>query len=214
MRPTEARGPSSPPLTNAVLSAAAGGISIEPEDPGGLYLTWLARDFQPRVLVSGPASVLWMNDAAAVQLQLKRDVELRGNSLAMTDPSHQAGLEKFLAICGGELGTWSVPRADGDGHLLFRAQGLSRSPPRCGVTFYGSGTEFTARYADIERIFGLTRAEQGVLLRLLDGFDAQHIAKLDGVSIETTRSHIRSIYLKIDVNSREGLFHRLSPYRI
>jgi DNA-binding CsgD family transcriptional regulator len=179
-----------------------------------LALAWLEHDDRPRVLVGEGATILWINESGQAELARKREVELRGGALAMTDHSLQPKLEAFLESCGGDIGTWNVPRADADGQLLFRARRLSRSPSRCGVTFYGSGSEFTARYADLDSVFGLTKAELHVLLRLLDGHDALTIAASEGVSIETTRSHIRSIYLKLEVNSREGLFHLLRPYRL
>jgi DNA-binding CsgD family transcriptional regulator len=100
--------------------------------------------------------------------------------------------------------------------LLFRALEVHRDSERryLGIVFYRSGSEFKARYADLEKVFQLTAAEHRVLLKLLDGQTADEIAELLRVSIETTRSHIRQIYLKLSVTSREGMFSRLRPYRI
>jgi DNA-binding CsgD family transcriptional regulator len=181
----------------------------------GYALDWLALDKTPFVFLGDRLGVLWSNAAASAELEKRRDVEVRGGALAMTDRGRQAQLEQFLASANGSgVRTWSVARADGDGHLLFRAQRLGESPWRVGLAFYGSGAEFRADYADLGPIFGLTPAETKVLIGLLDGLDAHRIAERDDVSIETTRSHIRAIYLKLDVNSREGLFHRVRPYRL
>ncbi|MFL6858664.1 MAG: LuxR C-terminal-related transcriptional regulator [Allosphingosinicella sp.] len=180
----------------------------------GYALDWLALDKTPFVFLSDGLGIVWSNAAATAELEKRRDLEVRGGALAMTDRGQQPQLERFLASLNGGVWTWSVPRSDGDGHLLFRAQRLSEAPWRCGVRFYGSGADFHAEYADLLPIFGLTPAENNVLLGLLEGLDAQRIADRDTVSIETTRSHIRAIYLKLDVNSREGLFHRVRPYRL
>jgi DNA-binding CsgD family transcriptional regulator len=181
----------------------------------GYALDWLALDKTPFVFLGDRLGVLWSNAAATAELEKRRDLEVRGGALAMIDRGRQAQLEHFLASANGSgVCTWSVPRADGDGHLLFRAQRLADQPWRCGVSFHGSGADFRADYADLHAVFGLTPAEDKVLAGLLDGLDANRIAERDGVSIETTRSHIRAIYLKLDVNSREGLFHRVRPYRL
>jgi DNA-binding CsgD family transcriptional regulator len=60
----------------------------------------------------------------------------------------------------------------------------------------------------------LTRAEHRVLLELLHGQEADALTKLLGVSIETVRSHIRNIYGKLEVNSREQLFFKTQTFRI
>jgi DNA-binding CsgD family transcriptional regulator len=202
----------SAPRTDGI-NAGALDLSRGSEAPG-YALDWLALDKTPFLFLGDRLGVLWSNAAATAELEKRRDLEVRGGALAMTDRGRQSELEQFLASSNGGIHTWSVPRVDGDGHLLFRAQKLSDAPWRCGLSFHGSGAEYRAEYADLHAVFGLTPAEDKVIRGLLDGLDAQRIADRDGVSIETTRSHIRAIYLKLDVNSREGLFHRVRPYRL
>lgn len=217
-RPPAGRGVSgSAPKTDGIIDGAleissgtdATGYAID-----WLALDWLALDRTPFLFLGDGLGILWSNGAATAELEKRRDLEVRAGALAMIDRGRQAQLEQFLTAANGGIHTWSVPRGDGDGHLLFRAQRLGEAPWRCGVSFHGSGADFRADYADLHAVFGLTPAEDKVLHGLLDGYDAHRIAERDGVSIETTRSHIRAIYLKLDVNSREGLFHRVRPYRV
>jgi DNA-binding CsgD family transcriptional regulator len=51
-----------------------------------------------------------------------------------------------------------------------------------------------------------------VLLQMIDGRTADEIAGDLAVSVETTRSHIRSIYGKLNVSSREAMFRRIQPF--
>jgi len=81
------------------------------------------------------------------------------------------------------------------------------------VTFFGSGSDFQSTYADLDRVFQLTKAQLGTL-DLLGGHDADTVARLRNISVETVRTHIRVIYSKIGVSSREALFHTLQPYRL
>jgi len=60
--------------------------------------------------------------------------------------------------------------------------------------------------------FGLTAKESALVLGMFQGFTAEEIAKRMDVSIDTTRTHIRNIYGKLAVNSREAMIHRLLPY--
>src|SRR3546814_4850016 len=98
-------------------------------------------------------------------------------------------------VCSSDL--FRLPRADGDGRLILRCQRIDwDSDAVFGVTFFGSGSEFRTQYEELDRIFGVTKAEQHVLADLLGGHDADHISKMRQISVETVRSHIRAIYSK------------------
>lgn len=111
-------------------------------------------------------------------------------------------------------------RSDGDGHLIIRAQRLSGDDDKAvagctyGLLFFGTGSEFEPHYANLDKVFNLTASEHRVLLEMIGGHDAIATAALLDVSIETVRSHIRNIYSKIGVASREALFFKLRPYRL
>ncbi|QHL90521.1 hypothetical protein GVO57_06285 [Sphingomonas changnyeongensis] len=64
----------------------------------------------------------------------------------------------------------------------------------------------------IIEIFGLTAAEARVAEALANGMTATDIALKLGKSLDTVRSHIKSLYTKIGVNSREALLSRLHTY--
>lgn len=180
-----------------------------------LALAWIEHDLMPRVIVADDLAILWSNVAGRSLLAQKRDLEARNNILSTVDRSKQPALARFVTGSEVAVSSWAFKRSDGDGHLLFRAQRIDwRGGGMFGVGFFGSGSEFQVRYADLDSIFGLTRAEHRVLLDMLEGFEAERLSEIHAVSIETTRTHIRNIYAKLQVRSREGLFHRLRPYRI
>ena len=60
--------------------------------------------------------------------------------------------------------------------------------------------------------FGLTVAESQVIGALMDGETAGRIGHRLEITIDTVRTHIRNAYVKLDVNSREQMFRRLSPF--
>lgn len=180
-----------------------------------LALSWIEHDLMPRVIVADDLAILWSNIAGRSLLAQKRDLENRNGILATVDRSKQVALARFITRSEVAVSSWAFKRSDGDGHLLFRAQRIDWSDSGMfGVCFFGSGSEFHVRYADVDTAFGLTPAEHRVLLDMLEGYEADRLSEIHAVSIETTRTHIRNIYAKLQVRSREGLFHRLRPYRI
>ena len=99
---------------------------------------------------------------------------------------------------------------------LFRAWELRRSENQryIGLIFYRSGAEFSLRYADLDKVFRLTASEHRILMLMLDGLTADELSQRLGSSLDTVRTHIRNIYGKLKVTSREGMFSRLRPYRV
>lgn len=181
-----------------------------------LALGWLEREEVARVLVSEDLRLLWANGAARKSLADETDLELRDNVLCTYNRAHQAALLDFVAGCGADIRTLCLPREDSKGHVLFRAREVGARGRRrfFGISFHRSGSDFVARFADLREAFQLTSSEQMVLQRMLDGATAQEISAAAGLSIETVRTHIRNIYVKVDVTSRERLFARLRPYRL
>jgi len=178
-------------------------------------LLWLDRQPIPHVILSEELTILWVNAEARTILTDQRDVHCRDQTFAAVVPEHQQDLHDFLLSSGSSLTSWSMPRSDGDGRVIFRAQRLEEAPSSViMVSFFGSGSDFRSVYADLDRVFKLTKAQLGTLLDLLGGHDAEMIAQLRNVSVETVRTHIRIIYSKIGVNSREALFHIVQPFRL
>ena len=180
-----------------------------------LALDWLALDERARVFVSDRLTLLWANDAARHFLAEEVDLEIRDNVLSTYNRGLQPVLTAFVANCGRDLQTLCLPQEGGTGRILFRARevGAQAQSRFIGMSFHLS-TKDSARYADLKVGFELTPTEEKVLERLLGGSTADEISFACGVSIETIRTHIRSIYNKVGVTSREALFARLRPYRI
>lgn len=181
-----------------------------------LALAWMERDELPRIVIGPEMKLIWANSAAERDLERRKDVELRGGHFVTTDPSRQMALVDFVQTCGSAFSNWCLPCEDGDGHIVIRAQEiLHEGGERAfGLIFHRTGSDCQIRYARLEQVFHLTPAEHRVLLRMLDGRTAEEAAGDLGISIETARSHIRQIYAKLGVRSREGMFRRIRPYRI
>lgn len=185
------------------------------DDLASSALLWLDHQPLPHVMLSKELTILWGNAKAYTAFTDKRDVQSCTGTFTAVDPSHQQDLHDFLINSTSSLTSWSMPRSDGDGRVIFRAQRLEETPSSIiAVTFFGSGSDFQPTYVELDRIFRLTKAQHRVLMDLLSGHDVDAIAQLRQVSVETVRTHIRVLYSKIGVNSREALFHILQPFRL
>lgn len=182
---------------------------------GAFARAWLELADCPHLMAAEDLSILWANAAALSALAERRDVETRFGILSTTNRSLQPSLQDFVVNSGPTVTSWSMPREDSDDRLIFRSRRIVGGREGIyGVTFFGSGAEFQPHYLELEQVFNLTPSEHRVLTELANGHETDSIARMLNVSIETTRSHIRAIYRKLDVRSREALFHKMQPYRL
>lgn len=208
MKPSTS-APAAPALKRPETKAA------DSTEHGSLALAWLDHDYTPRCVLADDLTLLWANIAARSTLAKRRDIEIRDGALFTTKPQHQSELLAFIHCSGAGVSTLCFPRSSGKGHLLLRAQRLRwTDTPAYGVSFFGTGEDFAHRYADLDVAFRLTQAENKVLLSLLDGHDVDQLTRLLDVSVDTVRSHVRKIYQKIGVNSREALFRIARPFSV
>ncbi|MGS1016472.1 helix-turn-helix transcriptional regulator [Allosphingosinicella humi] len=182
---------------------------------GALARSWLEHADCARLMLSDDLNILWANATALSALAEGRDIEDRLGILSTINASLQPLLHHFVVNSDVGITSWSMPRADGDGRLIFRSCRIAEGRDGVyGVTFFGSGVEFQTHFLELEEVFHLTRSEHRVLLELVNGHETEVIARMLNVSIETIRSHIRSLYRKLNVRSREALFHKVQPYRL
>ena len=60
----------------------------------------------------------------------------------------------------------------------------------------------------------MTTAESRVASMMISGATAEEIARALNISVETVRSHIKHIYAKTGVSSREALLSKLIGYMV
>ncbi len=175
--------------------------------------SWLDGDGSPRLMVDGALRLSWSNRLADDVLASRQGLTLRNGILAATDPARQDALRAAI-VGAGVSRSLCLARPDGDGWLLVDAARIAPLPAEIvGLTLAVVLESDRGHYRHLDEAFGLTRAEHRVLLGLLDGFEAEVLASRGHVTIDTTRSQIRSIYAKLGVKSREQMFARLQGFR-
>ena len=177
-------------------------------------LAWIDGDSRPHLIVDDGLRIHWANSAAVSQLQRAQEIEERGGCLVLSDSEATSTLLRRLSTAQSDLVTCVMPLESADGHLLIRARRLECGDEILfGMVLVRTDGSDPSRFRDLDKAFGLTPAENRVLLSLLDGKDADQITREVDVSMVTIRTHIRSIYSKLEVNSRERLFAKAMPFR-
>lgn len=91
---------------------------------------------------------------------------------------------------------------DGLGHLL-------QGPSVVVIAELNHRSRSARKPEDLQRDYGLTKAELRILVGLLHGRSLPEISRLAGVSHETVRTQQRALFDKLDVNSQIQLLNRV-----
>ena len=178
-------------------------------------LAWIDSESRPHLIVDEGLKICWANPAAVGMLRQGSEIDERGGCLVFAESDLLAKLMRQLLLAESELATCSIPLGNEEGHLLVRGRRLEGGDEILfGLVLIRTDGSDPGRFCDLDTAFGLTPAENRVLLSLLDGKDADQITRKMSVSMVTVRTHIRSIYAKLEVSSRERLFAKALPFRI
>lgn len=178
--------------------------------------SWIHTDYVPRLILSESLTIQWANHAANKALSGSEVLLVKDGKVACREEALNASLRTFIKGCDHVLRTFFITDEDSGTLTLLRARTIPVDKDReraFGVIFFDDSAEFLHRYLDVAKVFKLTAAEYDVVRQLLSGETAEDITRKVGVSMATTRSHIRNIYRKLGVSSREALFKRLQPFR-
>ena len=159
-------------------------------------------------------TLLWANDAAhemlaeGTHITLDEDtVILRIDGLrAMVEQAIRARNDESLFLIehseaiGSDLLVRLERLPDADDKAYFGLQLIRHAP------IPGGWSEMLAAH------FQLTPKQSQVLVRMISGESGEDIAKALGISVETVRTHVRDVYAKLRVSSREELFVRVRPF--
>lgn len=174
---------------------------------------WRDQFRVPAVLTSPEFLILWRNRAAADLLDGGDPRGCVGEALVWRERGHSAALRAVAeGLADDEPRLW-VYDPPGRPRLLVRIERVDGpgGDRVLGLLFFGGSAPVTPVWADLGRIFGLTAAETAIVRGLVSGRRAEQLAEESGTGLETVRTHIRRVYGKLGVNSREQLYAAVSP---
>jgi len=181
----------------------------------GTALSWLNVDTRARIIVAAPLRLVWSNAAADAILAKLDDITLHDQTLVFASAASQRLFCEFITRLGPQMASLALPRGGHLNHLLVNGCAVETDNGRLAcleISLGGPGCQ--PRYHDLTAVFGLTNAEARVAEHLLAGHTATLTAQQLSISTATVRTHIRRLYSKIDVTSREELLGKIQRFRI
>lgn len=180
-----------------------------------MFVQWASYDRKARIIVDDEVRIAWSNAAAEAELGSAGSIYSLNGVLRFEDPARTRLLHEFVRRVAQDFETLCLP-SSASGHLVFQAGLIGEIDGKraVGVRFHDTRADQATAYADLGSVFGLTSKQREVMLLLMGGTSTEQITRTMGVSLETVRSHIKSIYQKLEVTSREGLFSKIAPFRL
>jgi DNA-binding CsgD family transcriptional regulator len=172
---------------------------------------WLELEERARVLLTRGLRVLWRSDAAAALLGGAGPLLLRGGRLVGADRAGHAALLRCLeyAAADGCAHALLEPAADAR-HYVMTARVLDPAPDSpIGVIVRAPEEPVLP---DVATVFGLTASERHVISLLLKGLNPGDIAEASSTSVLTVRTHIKRVYSKLGIHTKEQLFAKLYAF--
>ncbi|WP_420145746.1 helix-turn-helix transcriptional regulator [Sphingobium sp.] len=178
---------------------------------------WLNADRTARMIVNADCMIIWANRSARNILTEKRWIETKGDSMMLLTGCGLGSLTSELSKLHDEDILVHAGVKTGDDDILLVARMLPDAVEQdalYGIELRRQNQDHEAQYAGYRSYFGLTPAEDRVVQQLLSGHVVEKCADNLDISVDTVRSHVRQIYSKMGISSREALFHALMIFRI
>jgi DNA-binding CsgD family transcriptional regulator len=168
-----------------------------------------------RVLVDDDLTARWVSASAAALMSRANSLLIRNGHIRTRENRFERQLRDFVAGATSAISIRCFHDPSTCEHLVLTALRLSAPfDDLVGLTLQPAGAGYTFQVADLHDAFGFTETEGGVAYDLLCGHTAEQTSQMRRVGLETVRTHIKRIYAKLGVSSREGFFHRLAPFML
>lgn len=188
--------------------------SRAPESARTYRDAWLSDTSRGLVIVRYDLTTIWANPVAHQLAAF--GINLSDGRLSIGNEAITDSLRRFVVGLDRTAGGWAATVPGGE-QIVVRGDPTTPDgmDPAVVLTFQlAHESEKHIVWAGLQATFGLTKTETSIVKRLLGGSGAECIAAETSVTLDTIRTHIRRVYLKLGVRSREQLFARLLQFRV
>jgi DNA-binding CsgD family transcriptional regulator len=167
------------------------------------------------VILDRHGKVIRLNARAETILGEADGVALREGGLWLADPAQNRAFRDFAARGPkADTMTFRVPRPSGEGAVVLVVAGAQAadyvvaSGGPATVVFLNDPVQTPEISAEaLGSLLGLTPAEAAVAASLATGLTLSEVAERHGISPNTVRAHLRSVFTKTGVNRQSQLVH-------
>ena len=177
---------------------------------------WGEALMRPACIADRAARLVWQNQPFRNLVATSEVCRDQDDHLTLSDRIVHAGFLKFLAGLEQGPAVFLARHGHEQAYLMFRCEPV-RPPDRpaaIAIMVFDSRRVGDAVWGDIGEVFALTASEATIARRLVDGTGLSRLAHDLGITPETAKTHLRRIYVKLGVGSREEFFARLLPFRV
>jgi DNA-binding CsgD family transcriptional regulator/PAS domain-containing protein len=176
------------------------------------------------VILDGNNQVLEINAAARAIVDRRDGLAMRGKHLEIAGPSSNSEFSRLVRAVATATTesmriapvTLSIPRRSGGQPYRLVAipiadatQWCSAGAARVLVAIYDTTRPFHSPGTAFMAVYGMTAAESRVTECLMAGDQPAQVSEKLGISMNTVRTHLKSIYLKVGVRSQSLLMREL-----
>ena len=173
---------------------------------------WANHERAPRLIVDTDLRLRWSNDAARTLLVSSKIINVARGKLTFADDENRLTFRNLVRDAFTAPTSVSLDRGSPANRIVAVATAL----PVGGIRLVGVRLRLPhpANPPDgiLRTVFALTNAECELVGFLLRGLTAEQAARRMEITVMTARTHIRNLYAKLNVSSREAMFSRLLPY--
>ena len=183
----------------------------------GIAVSWLEQAVAPLVLLTENQRLIWANASAQelmTRYALRVDAlgyvksDMRETNLKIQSVRRQV-YEALQQRASWKNGVAMVTFPEIADHRVQLQEMVVRDTVLIGCSIIRGGQAAQDLTANLAQ-YGLTKTERKVVAMLAQGSTAAEISRANGGSLLTVRTHIKRIYAKMNVNSREKMFARLT----
>lgn len=177
------------------------------------------------LLLDGRGKILHLNQAAADILERGDDIGRRGGYLSASSPENSETLRVLLARATGRIGpaegTSAILKRQAGGPLQIRAaparpmdSPFFRVPERTAaiVILVDPDRRTIPPYDLLRALYGLSPAEARLACVLAEGGSLPEFAAEKGVSLNTARSQLKSVFRKTGIDRQTGLVRLITRW--
>jgi DNA-binding CsgD family transcriptional regulator len=206
----EARTTLESPASSGAMGNARLALEYESAD---LLQRWAEVEHSAKLIVDRRMFVIWNNAAMDRVFAAQSAIMRVRDQLICPVPDNGARLKLALKATNTGISACHLACASTAQHVLCSCVSIMpvKGEMRFGITIKLSGSKHLS-FDLLQQAYELTPAECLLLSRLLRGLTAEESALEGAIAVDTVRTHVRNIYLKLDVTSREAMFHSIIPF--
>lgn len=167
-------------------------------DPGARIIT----DSNRRIIWATSAAMLLASDGACVTIA---DGELAGRT-RHSDALLRSMFEDSESAAPGAVVRLIASEPSHPPRLFIQAQRHELSGEACTLLTIRDLSRKLREIPDLGRLYGLTRTEQQIVAMMVRGQSVTEIAEQLHKSVLTVRTHVKRVYAKLGVGTKEQLF--------